>query len=100
MKLPLGTTSYVACRAGPSTAFVAATRPSIRALCTSIDRPLTSPAAKMCSTLVAQVLVDGDRAGLGPDAGRAEVQRAEVGGPADREEDGVADLRPGPAGPR
>jgi hypothetical protein len=31
---------------------VAAIRPSIRADWTSIDLPLTSPAAKMCPTLV------------------------------------------------
>ena len=38
---------------GPSTAFSAATRPSSAALLTSMLFPSTSPAAKMCGTLVA-----------------------------------------------
>ena len=36
-----------------------------------------------------QVLIDGDRARLGPDPGRLQVQLAGAGGPADREEHGV-----------
>ena len=33
-----------------------------------------------------QVLIDGDHARLGQDAGRLQVQRPDAGGPADREE--------------
>jgi hypothetical protein len=81
-------------------AFVAAMRPSIRAVWTSIERPLTSPAAKMCSTLVRRKSSTESAPGPASTPAASRFSWPRLAGQPTAKNTASATIRPGPARPR